>query len=129
MTAPEIRLDEVARALFGVPVALDVAAGKLSRSSGVYAWWAAPSVFPDLPGAPNPNVPSVRLLYLGKAATLRRRVLGNHLRRSGSSTLRRTLAGLLTSEGYRTMRTDRVVLIPADEARLTAWMSANLRLT
>src|SRR4051794_29257476 len=45
------------------------------------------------------------------------------------STLRRTLAGLLASEGYRTTWTDRVVLIPQDETRLTAWMYAHLRLT
>jgi hypothetical protein len=57
------------------------------------------------------------------------RILRNHLRRSGSSTLRRTLAGLLASEGYRTAWTDRVVLIPEDEARLTAWMYAHLHLT
>jgi hypothetical protein len=39
------------------------------------------------------------------------------------------LAGLLVSEGYRTTWTDRVVLVPEDEARLTAWMHAHLRLT
>ncbi len=33
------------------------------------------------------------------------------------------------SEGYRTTWTDRVVLISEDEARLTAWMHAHLRLT
>ena len=96
----------------------------LSRSSGVYAWWAAPSVFPDLPGPPNGNVPGLRLLYVGRATNLRGRILRNHLRRSGSSTLRRTLAGLLSAEGYRTMWTDRVVLVPEDETRLTAWMHA-----
>jgi hypothetical protein len=87
------------------------------------------SIFPDLPGPPNGSVPSLRLLYLGRATSLRGRILRNHLRRSGSSTLRRTLAGLLVSEGYRTTWTDRVVLISEDEARLTAWMYAHLRLT
>lgn len=123
------RVDEALRLLSGVPVGLDVATGRLSRGSGVYAWWAAPSVLPDLPGPPNGSVPSLRMLYLGRATSLRGRILRNHLRRSGSSTLRRTLAGLLVSEGFRTTWTDRVVLIPEDEARLTAWMSANLRLT
>jgi hypothetical protein len=33
------------------------------------------------------------------------------------------------SENYRTIWTDRVVLVPEDEARLTAWMYAHLRLT
>jgi hypothetical protein len=39
------------------------------------------------------------------------------------------LAGLLLSEGYRTTWTDRVVLVAENEARLTAWMYAHLRLT
>ena len=54
----------------------------------------------------------------------------NHLRRSGSSTLRRTLAGLLLdTESYQTRRTDRVVLVDDDEIRLTAWMHTHLRLS
>ena len=123
------RVEQALRLLSGVPAGLDVAVKRLSRGSGVYAWWAAPSVLPDLPGPPNESVPSLRLLYLGRATSLRGRILRNHLRRSGSSTLRRTLAGLLVSEGYRTTYTDRVVLVSEDEARLTAWMYAHLRLT
>ena len=125
----EERVDEALRLLTGPPVALDVAVKRLARGSGVYAWWAAPSVLPDLPGPPNDTDPSWRMLYLGRATSLRGRILRNHLRRSGSSTLRRTLAGLLVSEGYRTTWTDRVVLVPADETRLTAWMHEHLRLT
>lgn len=125
----EARAKEALRLLSDVPVGLDVAVKGLSRGSGLYAWWAAPSVFPDLPGPPNGNVPSLRMLYLGRATSLRGRILRNHLRRSGNSTLRRTLAGLLASEGYRTTWTDRVVLVPQDETRLTAWMYAHLRLT
>ena len=128
----EERVDEALRLLSGPPVALDVAVKRLARGSGVYAWWAPPSVLPDLPdlpGPPNDSDPSRRLLYLGRATSLRGRILRNHLRRSGSSTLRRTLAGLLVSEGYRTTWTDRVVLVPEDETRLTAWMHTNLRLT
>ncbi|MBG0569205.1 GIY-YIG nuclease family protein [Actinoplanes aureus] len=123
------RTEEALRLLSGVPTGLDVAVKMLSRGGGVYAWWAAPSIFPDLPGPSNLSVPSLRLLYLGRATSLRGRILRNHLRRSGSSTLRRTLAGLLTCEGYRTTWTDRVVLIPEDESRLTAWMYTHLRLT
>ncbi len=125
----DARVEEALRLLCGVPVGLDVAVKRLSRGSGVYAWWAAPSIFPDLPGPPNESAPSLRLLYLGRATSLRGRILRNHLRRSGSSTLRRTLAGLLVAEGYRTTWTDRVVLVPEDEARLTAWMHTHLRLT
>lgn len=139
MTIPEARPDDVPtdgarveqalRLLSGMPVGLDVAVKRLARGGGVYAWWAPPSVLPDLPGPPNDNDPSQRLLYLGRATSLRGRILRNHLRRSGSSTLRRTLAGLLVSEGYRTTWTDRVVLVPEDETRLTAWMHEHLRLT
>ncbi|MEO3927779.1 GIY-YIG nuclease family protein [Micromonosporaceae bacterium B7E4] len=125
----EARAAEALRLLSGTPVGLDVAVKGLSRGSGVYAWWAAPSILPELPGPPSGSVPSLRLLYLGRATSLRGRILRNHLRRSGSSTLRRTLAGLLTSEGYRTTWTDRVVLVPEDEAKLTAWMYTHLRLT
>lgn len=123
------RVEQALRLLSGEPAGLDVAVKKLSRGSGVYAWWAAPSILPDLPGPPNRSVPSLRLLYLGRATSLRGRILRNHLRRSGSSTLRRTLAGLLVSESYRTTFTDRVVLVAEDEARLTRWMHAHLRLT
>ncbi|WP_458682464.1 GIY-YIG nuclease family protein [Prescottella equi] len=102
----------------------------LPATSGLYAWWAAPDVFPQLPGAAHPDNPGVRLLYVGLATNLRRRITSNHLRRSGSSTLRRTLAGLLlATEGYRTRRTDRVVLIDEDEIRLTAWMHTHLRVS
>ncbi|SBT40523.1 GIY-YIG nuclease family protein [Micromonospora auratinigra] len=125
----EARIEEALRLLSSAPVGLDVAVKRLSRGSGVYAWWADTSVLPDLPGPPNENDPSLRLLYLGRATSLRGRILRNHLRRSGSSTLRRTLAGLLVDEGYRTTWTDRVVLLPQDEARLTAWMHAHLSLT
>lgn len=128
-TPAQVRAEEALRLLSGFPVSLDVAVKQLGRGGGVYAWWAGPSVFPDLPGRPNENVPSLRMIYLGRAGNLRGRILRNHLRRSGSSTLRRTLAGLLLSEGYRTTWTDRVVLIPEDETRLTEWMHKNLSLT
>lgn len=139
MTSPEMRPDDLPteqervedalHLLSDAPVRLEVAVKRLGRGSGVYAWWAHPSVLPDLPGPPNASDPSLRLLYLGRATSLRGRILRNHLRRSGSSTLRRTLAGLLVAEGYRTTWTDRVVLVPEDEARLTTWMYANLLLT
>ncbi|WP_213571514.1 GIY-YIG nuclease family protein [Rhodococcus sp. USK13] len=97
---------------------------------GLYAWWAAPDVFPQLTGPPHPTDTGARLLYVGLATNLRRRITSHHLRRSGSSTLRRTLAGLLLdTEGYRTRRTDRVVLVDEDEIRLTAWMHAHLRVS
>ena len=129
LLSDEERTEEALRLLSGTPIPLGVAVKRLSRGSGVYAWWASSSVLPGLPGPTNDHDPSLRLLYLGRATSLRGRILRNHLRRSGSSTLRRTLAGLLVSEGYRTTWTDQVVLVPEDEARLTAWMYAHLRLT
>jgi hypothetical protein len=130
VTESDSDIPNVIRLLCSTPVTTDAASTALSRGGGVYAWWAAPTVFPDLPGMANEADPTVRLLYVGRATSLRGRILRNHLRRSGSSTLRRTLAGLLMpTEGYRTTWTDRVVLVPEDEVRLTAWMRTNLRLT
>ena len=102
----------------------------LPAAPGLYAWWAAPEMLPQLPGPPHPDTNDLRMLYIGIASNLRRRIIGNHLRSSGRSTLRRTLAGvLLTEHGYRTERTDRVVLIAPDEARLTDWMRTHLHLS
>lgn len=112
------------------PVGLTEAATVLPAGPGIYAWWARPEVLPEFTGLTNPVAGELRLLYLGLATNLRRRIVINHLKQSGSSTLRRTLAGLLLNEqGYRTTWTDRVVLVPDDEARLTAWMTEHLRLT
>jgi hypothetical protein len=67
---------------------------------------------------------------VGIATKLRTRLASNHLRRSGSSTLRRTLAGLLLdAQRFQTRWTDRVVLIEDDETRLTDWMTTNLRVS
>ncbi|MFI6277247.1 GIY-YIG nuclease family protein [Streptomyces sp. NPDC050988] len=123
-------LRQVTAALLATPRTLDAATTALPRTSGLYAWWAPPSVLAAFSGPVNSADPGRRLLYLGKATRLRTRVTGNDLRHSGGSTLRRTLAGLLmAAEGYRTTWTDRVVLIPDDEQRLTEWMRRHLRLT
>lgn len=130
VTQSDSFIDHVYRLLAGPPVSTDVAAGTLPRSPGVYAWWAYRTVLPELPGLTNDHDRHLRLLYVGRAANLRGRILKTHLRRSGSSELRRILAGLLTpSDGYRTTWQDGVVLIPEDELRLTAWMRRSLRLT
>jgi len=123
-------VEQVRRRLLGQPVGLAAAGPALPVGPGIYAWWARPDVLPEFSGPANPVAGELRLLYLGLATSLRRRIVNNHLRYSGSSTLRRTLAGLLLPEqGYRTVWTDRVVLVPDDEARLTAWMTEHLRLT
>ncbi|MEU8862115.1 GIY-YIG nuclease family protein [Streptomyces umbrinus] len=123
-------LRQVTAALLATPRALDAATTALPRTAGLYAWWAPPSVLAAFSGPTNSGDPGRRLLYLGKATRLRTRIAGNHLRLSGGSTLRRTLAGLLMpTEGYRTTWTDRVILVPDDERRLTEWMHRHLTLT
>jgi hypothetical protein len=120
----------VADLLCVTPFRLDEAVPALPEAEGLYAWWAATTVLPAFGGLINPDMSSYRLAYIGIARRLRARIVGNHLRRSGGSTLRRTLASLLLeAEGYQTMWTDRVVLVPADELRLTAWMHQHLSLT
>ncbi|WP_151483786.1 GIY-YIG nuclease family protein [Streptomyces albicerus] len=116
--------------LLAAPRTLDTAVTDLPTTAGLYAWWAPVDVLASFDGPANPDDPSLRLLYLGKAKRLRSRIISNHLRDSGRSTLRRTLAGLLLSaEGYRTVWTDRVVLAGEDERRLTDWMYRHLTLT
>ncbi|MER8010335.1 GIY-YIG nuclease family protein [Streptomyces sp. NPDC094149] len=116
--------------LLSAPHVLGSALTVLPRTAGLYAWWAPPEVLALFSGPPNRADPSQRLLYVGKAKRLRTRIVGNHLKDSGRSTLRRTLAGLLMSaEGYRTTWTDRVVLTPEAEQRLTDWMHRHLSLT
>ncbi|WP_405564787.1 GIY-YIG nuclease family protein [Streptomyces phaeochromogenes] len=123
-------LRQVTADLLATPRALDAATTALPRTAGLYAWWAPPSILPTFSGPANSGDSERRLLYLGKATRLRTRITGNHLRHSGGSTLRRTLAGLLMpTEGYRTTWTDRVILIPSDERRLTEWMHRHLTLT
>lgn len=120
----------VRRELLAGPIGFPQVIDTLPTAPGLYAWWAKLSILPDLPGPTNEYDQALRLLYVGLATNLRRRIAGNHLKRSGSSTLRRTLAGLLLgTEHYRTMWTDRVVLVPDDELRLTAWMTTHLQLT
>ena len=130
MTAYEESIKRVMYELCGQPSDLaDVTT--LPAEPGLYAWWAPAAVFPDLPGQPNSSSPELRLLYLGiTTRPLRKRITSEHLARSRKSTLRRTLAGLLlVQEGYRTQWTDRVVLVPEDEVRLTTWMRRHLWLT
>lgn len=117
-------------ALVDNPVRTEEVRALAPSAPGLYAWWAPAAILPALPGLPHPTVPGLRLLYVGLATKLRARLASNHLRRSGSSTLRRTLAGLLLAEqAYRTRWTDRVVLVDDDEARLTEWLGENLRVS
>lgn len=112
--------------LLASPVTTDVAQAVAPRQPGVYAWWARPGVLAGISGGAHP-AEAVELIYVGIArssptshATLRSRVVGNHIRgTTGQSTLRRSLASLLwQSAGWRSTFTDRPMLVPADEQRL-----------
>lgn len=114
------------------------------RSRGVYSWWLDTSRFPDpqaaglhLPGVPRLGHASGRaeLLYVGRARRdLHRRITGQHLRRTRSSALRRTLLAVLLPgdpswrDGAAVDGRGRVVLDEAHEQRLTAWMQEHLLL-
>jgi hypothetical protein len=125
-----VHLDEIIRRLVAEPVGPTEVPTRTPAAAGLYAWWASPAVLPALAGPTHPRQPDLRLLYVGIATRLRSRLASNHLRRSGSSTLRRTLAGLLLDdEPFRTRWTDRVVLVDEDEIRLTNWMTTNLRVS
>jgi hypothetical protein len=130
MAAVPPDLDSVISELVADPVQTTDVRTRAPLTAGLYAWWAPPAVLPALVGPPHPRDTELRLLYVGIATKLRRRLTSNHLRRSGSSTLRRTLAGLLLDDQqYRTRWTDRVVLHDDDETRLTDWMTTNLRVS
>ncbi|GAA1221402.1 GIY-YIG nuclease family protein [Pseudonocardia alaniniphila] len=128
MTAAD--LDAVVADLHTDPIGAGDIRSRAPAIAGLYAWWADVSVLSHLPGPLHGAIPGLRLLYIGIAARLRSRLASNHMRRSGSSTLRRTLAGLLIDdERYRTRWTDRVVLVDDDEVRLTEWMITHLRVS
>ncbi|MBO4239345.1 GIY-YIG nuclease family protein [Pseudonocardia alni] len=128
MPSEPVDLESVVDRLVADPVAPGTVQAIAPAEPGLYAWWGPPDILPDLVGLAHPARPDLRLLYIGLTTTkLRTRLGTNHLRRSGSSTLRRALAGLLLDEQrYRTRRTDRVVLIDEDEVRLTEWMTTHL---
>ena len=116
-------------------------AGGVPNAPGVYAWWlASADALPAVPAYPHLTEPGLRLLYVGVARrdsgsseTLRSRTLKKH---AGSgladSTFRRGLAALLwQDEGWtpRLTATGRWKLSQEDDAALSAWQSANLRLS
>ena len=104
--------------------------GGVPAEPGCYAWWVEPGALPGVPPAPHPVEPW-SLLYVGiapgnerSAATLRSRVLNNHVRGNvGSSTFRFVLASMLFEvKGWRpTHSRSRPSLHPADNLALREW--------
>lgn len=115
------------------------------RERGVYSWWLDTARFPTAGVAgllQLPRVPRLvhasggaELLYVGRARrNLHQRIVGQHLRRTRSSALRRTLLAVLLPgdpswrKGAALDGRGRVVLEEAQEQRLTAWMQEHLLL-
>ena len=130
-------MDDVLGALRSTPVDLARARTEVPGEPGLYAVWAPFGAVPGISGPRHP-VERLQLLYVGIApngpasgATLRSRVVGDHIRgTTGTSTLRRSLAALLSErQGWRSRWTTRPVLINRDELALSEWMAEKLRLT
>jgi hypothetical protein len=130
-------VDSVLAALRSLPVSLSEARTSVPAEPGLYAWWGRFGALPGISGAGHPTA-DLQLLYVGIApngtaskSTLRSRVVGNHIRgTTGSSTLRRSLAALLSDQqGWQSRWTTRPVLVNCDELALSEWMGEKLRLT
>ncbi|WP_369140961.1 GIY-YIG nuclease family protein [Modestobacter versicolor] len=130
-------MDDVTAALRAAPVPLEQARAEVPAAPGLYAWWGSFGALPGISGPRHPTAP-LQLLYVGIApngvvstATLRSRVVGDHIRgTTGSSTLRRSLAALLSEhQGWQSRWTTRPVLVNRDELRLSEWMVEKLWLT
>jgi hypothetical protein len=129
-------MDSVSAALRSLPVPLSEARTTVPAEPGLYVV----GYFGALPGISGPRHPRAdpQLLYVGIApngtaskSILRSRVVGDHIRgTTGSSTLRRSLAALLTEQqGWQSRWTTRPVLVNRDELALSEWMGEKLQLT
>lgn len=130
-------MDSVVDALRSLPVPLDQARTDVPAVPGLYAWWGRFGALPGISGPRHPTAP-VQLLYVGIApngpassATVRTRVVDDHIRgTTGSSTLRRSLAALLSEQqGWHGRWTSRPVLVNRDELALSEWMASTLRVS
>jgi hypothetical protein len=130
-------MDPVLDALRSLPMSLDEARTTVPDEPGLYAVWARFGALPGISGPRHPTAP-LQLLHVGTApngveakATLRSRVLGEHLRgTTATSALRRTLAALLSERhGWQSRWTTKPVLVNRDELALSEWMAEKLDLT
>ena len=125
--------------LTGATVAIDDARTLLPKLGGLYAWWIVGPALTGVPASAHPVEDGVGLLYVGIApngpgskATLRSRVVGNHLDGNiATSTFRRTLAAFLDSplQLAPIKRGTKVVLSEVHNAKLSEWQRTHLRLT
>lgn len=127
-------LDRALSALRGGRIPAGSAAEFLPAGRGLYAVWAPATAWMQL----DVGKPVGQPLYVGKAEkSLRHRVAGTHLRsgRTGSSTLRRTLAALLRADQQliarprnpeRPAQVSNYGLDEASEQRLQTWIDQHL---
>jgi len=132
-----VGMDSVLADLRSLPVPLSEARTAVPAKPGLYAWWGRFGALPGISGPRHPTV-DLQLFYVGIApngtaskSTLRSRMVGDHIRgTTGSSTLRRSLAALLSEQqGWQSRWTTRPVLVNRDELALSEWMGEKLQLT
>ena len=134
-----ISSDDLINELVRRPVSVDKAMSTLSDTAGIYAWWADRHSIPGVPPCPHPDDDSLHLFYVGIAparptssATLRSRIVGNHLSgNTGASTFRFTLAALLMEDlRFTPQQTKTKVVLPREQnRRLSNWQKDHLHLT
>jgi hypothetical protein len=134
-----MKAQQIVDALQSRPVPTPDVVSQLPEGGGFYAWWVNPDGLARVPTTPCPDAESYGLLYVGIApgnsgssATIKSRVVGNHLKgNTASSTFRFSLASLLFEQENWTplRRTKKVVLDPSDNAALSRWQQANAALT
>ena len=134
-----MELDEAIEGLLADPVDVGTARTTLPDRNGVYAWWTDRGAIPRIPSEPHPREEDLELFYVGIAprdarssATLKSRIVGNHVgRNTGSSTFRFALAALLIDTLRLTPhRTKTKYVLPAAQNQaLSAWQREHLKLT
>ena len=130
-------VEEIVQRLVGEPKTLDAARPLLPDEPGFYAWWTKPGSIPHVPPCPHPRIPDLHLFYVGispsgptSRQTIRKRVIGNHMRgNTGSSTFRLTLASLLfEAKGWSPIRKTDALLVREENAALSTWQQQHLRI-
>lgn len=134
-----MEIDEAIEGLLADPVDVEAAREALPAENGVYAWWTVSGAIPGVPQQPHPSDRALQLFYIGIAprdsnssATLRSRILGNHLGgNTGSSTFRFALAALLIDTlEFTPHQTTRKYVLPSSQNRaLSVWQRQHLKLT
>ena len=112
----------------------------LPDGPGIYAWWVLRGALGNIPAKSHPTESHRQLLYVGIApkrsassATIRSRVISNHLRgNTGSSTFRLALAATLIDAlclHPNCSKSGKCVLPSDENQRLSTWQKDHLSIT